>query len=480
MATHEGLDKNGSRARGSERALQACGNCIASKTKCSNQRPCQRCHSKGMICADNGPRRRGRAKTIRSPGYESSFQVEQGSPQAVDEPIVVDIASLGENARTVEFERGEYGSPTGLPAFTGPNEGDFAMDDTGNLATNPFVNFNPVEGADTGHMNEHDLMAPFDFTNLAIPLDLFSVLRETEFDFDDTFQNLHSEPHLASGSEHAFRTHLVTEMNDGSQGQSPTVPIHTDRSSARAEGYEAFKRSPWLWTPANQDHAYAEGKQLALDEAQVLQSSTVPYTRQPSFQAPSISQAAARDEMLSMVLQFSTSNFKIRCFPSLSLLNSLMQAFFVRQNDSPDSFIHVGTFSPDTDRSEHLAGVVAAGSALFAVANVWKMGLALQEIVRLSVCNSVDSDNRLIRNLQTNQTFLLWIELGLWSGFRRKMEIGEGFAHTLPTVLNIAPPLSGKRCLLIGNYRCYAGLDPLDRAFTRQRSSPVVTMMQTR
>lgn len=157
-----------------------------------------------------------------------------------------------------------------------------------------------------------------------------------------------------------------------------------------------------------------------------------------------------------------------------------MQAFFVRQNDSPDSFIHVGTFSPDTDRSEHLAGVVAAGSALFAVANVWKMGLALQEIVRLSVCNSVDSDNRLIRNLQTNQTFLLWIELGLWSGFRRKMEIGEGFAHTLPTVLNIAPPLSGKRCLLIGNYRCYAGLDPLDRAFTRQRSSPVVTMMQTR
>ncbi|EXK78647.1 hypothetical protein FOQG_16683 [Fusarium oxysporum f. sp. raphani 54005] len=439
LATHDGSDKNGSKPRGAERALQACGNCIASKTKCSNQRPCQRCFSKGLICADNGPRRRGRGRSTRSPGYESSFQVEQNSSRDVSDSAAIDLDRPETDASNIGFERRPYDAPTNLPTLTGSPADDFTMSDVENLAGNAFVNLGQAEGANNpGHMADDNLMANFDFTNLQIPLDLFSILKDTEFEFDDTFQSLHSEPHMASASDDTSQARVMTGMHGETLGHSPRAQIESDSPHTRREGYEAFKRSPWLWTPANQDHAYAEGRELALDETQVLQSSTLPYTRQSSFRAPSITQVAARDEMLSMVLKFSTSSFKIRSFPSLSLLNSFMQAFFVRQNDSSDSWIHVGSFNPDAGKSEHLAGIVAAGSALFAVPNVWKMGLALQEIVKLSVCNAVDSDNRLIRNLQTNQTFLLWIELGLWSGFRRKMEIGEGFAHTLPTMLRRA------------------------------------------
>ncbi|CAH0054425.1 unnamed protein product [Clonostachys solani] len=302
----------------------------------------------------------------------------------------------------------------------------------------PYIDFNAMDGSAVGQVS-NGIMSTTDFADLSVPFDLFSVLMDTEFDFDDTFQSLNSDMHIAATVlDDASQARRPSILHESHPNQSP-VPAATagpqrKNSHAPTEGYEAFKRSPWLWTPANQDHAYAESTQLSLDEAQVTQSSNFTYSKQASFQASVLTEHGARDDMLSMVLKFSTSNFKTRSFPSLNLLNTLMQAFFVRQNDCIDSWIHVGTFNPNTCKSEQLAGIVATGSALFAVSNVWKMGLALQEIVRLAVCSSVDSDNRNIRNLQTNQTFLLWIDLGLWSGFRRKMEIGEGFAHNLPTL----------------------------------------------
>jgi hypothetical protein len=111
-----------------------------------------------------------------------------------------------------------------------------------------------------------------------------------------------------------------------------------------------------------------------------------------------------------------------------------MQAFLIRENNDLNPIIHQGSLQPDKIRTELLAATIAFGSTFFAAPNIWKMGLALQEIVKLSVTDSLDTDNRLARDLQTGQTFLLWTAMGIWSGFRRKMEVAEGFASVVPTV----------------------------------------------
>lgn len=279
---------------------------------------------------------------------------------------------------------------------------------------------------------------PFDdtfWTDFAFHADLSQIYQDLDFNFGISplpldselgrFENVSPGKAIPHVSENIFRSPFS----------------ETNPSNAALLGFEAFKRSPWLWTPANHDHAYAENSQLAVNEDQMMQPPAFPGGHPPQSRVlPEIKHSAARDEILAMALKFSKSAIKVRSFPSLSLLNILMQAFFVRENAAVDSWIHEASFDADRCQTQLLAGLVATGSSFFAAPNIWKMGLALQETVKLSICDALDEDNRLARNLQTGQTFLSWIELGLWSGFRRKMEIGEGFAHTVPTVS--LPPLS--------------------------------------
>ena len=144
-----------------------------------------------------------------------------------------------------------------------------------------------------------------------------------------------------------------------------------------------------------------------------MASPEVGQSARPVPLVPRMAEPATRDEILSLDFKFSQSSFKIRSFPSFNLLNILIQAFFVREVTSIDSWIHFAAFRPDQCKSELLAGVIAAHSTLFAEPNVWKIGFALQEIVKLATCAAVDEDNSRARDLESIQSFLIWIEIGL-------------------------------------------------------------------
>ncbi len=45
----------------------------------------------------------------------------------------------------------------------------------------------------------------------------------------------------------------------------------------------------------------------------------------------------------------------------------------------------------------------------------------------------IEKDNRYIRDLTTLQAFALQLQIGLWSGDKRKMELAESFAQPLIT-----------------------------------------------
>lgn len=88
--------------------------------------------------------------------------------------------------------------------------------------------------------------------------------------------------------------------------------------------------------------------------------------------------------------------------------------------------------------TELLMGMVAAGSRYVALAPVWKMGLVLQEVVRLAIADAFEADNSNTRELQALQAYMLWLSVGVWSGFRRKTEIAVSFCQPVVTMLTWA------------------------------------------
>jgi hypothetical protein len=127
-----------------------------------------------------------------------------------------------------------------------------------------------------------------------------------------------------------------------------------------------------------------------------------------------------------------------------------MHLFFQAELSRTDSWLHIPTFKPQTQRPELNGIVIAAGAVLSKITTVRKLGLAIQEAVRLALPQIVQSpgprvrlpiadfqkceaDNSRTRELQLLQTFALQLRIGLWSGNKRKMELAESNSQPLIT-----------------------------------------------
>lgn len=76
---------------------------------------------------------------------------------------------------------------------------------------------------------------------------------------------------------------------------------------------------------------------------------------------------------------------QVPAFPSLDLLNYLLQAHFVHGERKFDSWLHMATFEPDEVIPEVLGGAIANGATFISDPSIWQFGLALQEVVRIAV-----------------------------------------------------------------------------------------------
>jgi hypothetical protein len=171
-----------------------------------------------------------------------------------------------------------------------------------------------------------------------------------------------------------------------SHGPSPqSVGTNNSRYSRSlrdpSKGHSAFKRSPWLWEPDSRDFGGSDAQDMHVDEDSIAQS--------PAFDSLVTRPArnlrmstATRDRLFTIVLAENKNPSKVPSFPSLDLLNYLLQAYFVREQYQMDSYIHAASFRPDEALSELLAAVIATGSLFISLPTVWQFGLALQEIVR--------------------------------------------------------------------------------------------------
>ena len=152
-----------------------------------------------------------------------------------------------------------------------------------------------------------------------------------------------------------------------------------------AKRYAAFKRSPWLWEPEDPtDYVQRDTEGLHLNETEALARSSSAFDRPPGDLIGKLTMTpATRDRLFAIVLAESKNPARVPSFPSLELLEYLLQTHFVHDGHNPcESWIHAPTFNPQDTLPELVATVIANGASFIAVPAVWQFGLALQEIIR--------------------------------------------------------------------------------------------------
>lgn len=157
-----------------------------------------------------------------------------------------------------------------------------------------------------------------------------------------------------------------------------------DISSGTIAGAEAFQKSVWRWKPGQQDHASSEQVHLSVPYKDMQH---LEVRLPPDLLGHRIEQTS-RDKILAMVLgtcERANMSQVVASFPSADFLDSLMHSFFRSHLAKEDSWVHVSTFRPQTNRAEMNAIVVAAGAVLSSIPTVRKLGFAIQEAVRMSV-----------------------------------------------------------------------------------------------
>jgi hypothetical protein len=214
------------------------------------------------------------------------------------------------------------------------------------------------------------------------------------------------------------------------------VPDGLETDSGIALGAEAYQRSSLsAWKPAHSDHAFIDEEGLSVPKSIDSPETSMRSERQMLSERLS---PGSRDHIFGLVLQTSTKGNLTRImksFPSTELLDSLIQDYFEIQSHHIDSWIHRPTFHVNEQSPDMLAIVAAAGAVRSTIPTLRKLGYALMEIVRLRMSDKYERDNTTTRDLRASQTYALVIDIGMWSGDRRRTEIAESFQQPLVTML---------------------------------------------
>lgn len=223
------------------------------------------------------------------------------------------------------------------------------------------------------------------------------------------------------------------------QIESPQTQQKTTRTPNSEAGSrsEAIKRSPWSWNswiPPRGVGAFSDMADLNVNQDRVdaADQLTSPGARQV-FHC-SLDQNN-RDQMIRIVTQCTVHKLKMPSFPSLRLLEDLIDVSLLEDTYAIDSHIHIPTFEPLKIRTELLLALTARGAAFVSFPPIWKMGMVLQEVVRYAIASEFERDNSTTRELQSVTTSLMWVNTGVWSGFRRSTEIAASFLQPPVTML---------------------------------------------
>ncbi|RDH31256.1 hypothetical protein BDQ94DRAFT_172353 [Aspergillus welwitschiae] len=189
------------------------------------------------------------------------------------------------------------------------------------------------------------------------------------------------------------------------------------------------------WAPRAEDNAHMDEGYLSVPKD--LDYSM--YTSGSNFRVlPEALSRENRDAAFAVVVlicQERNLSQIMRCFPSTELLDSVIQDFFLHQRSEVLSWIHEPTVELSKEYPEFILSLAAAGAVLSPMIALQRLGYALLEIARLQLYRRYESDNILTRHLRQQQAYALVLDIGLWSGDKRRIEIAESFEQPIVTML---------------------------------------------
>jgi hypothetical protein len=104
----------------------------------------------------------------------------------------------------------------------------------------------------------------------------------------------------------------------------------------------------------------------------------------------------SRDASFALVVkicQWKNLDRIMQCFPSTTLLDSLIHNFFIQHRSEPDAWIHEPTMVLNQERPEMILTLAAAGASLSNVEAIQRLGYAMLEVARLKVNSMVIIDD---------------------------------------------------------------------------------------
>ncbi|KAF2446291.1 hypothetical protein P171DRAFT_462652 [Karstenula rhodostoma CBS 690.94] len=424
------------------RVSQACEECSKSHLKCEDDKPCRRCRQKNLICRLSmaaqeeldAAQELGAAQDLldlsnnldpRSPRPPTTQPTpsHRHSESAVEEAIMVAQQQVprawddmqGMEPSFTDVVLGANQKPEPLPMFTQNTAMSFSDGSPGDAFIPDFLRYlPPAETSLSGYTTPRGLAEPnfnWDLDFGGIDLSLFDQSLIHESTQQDTFHHdaLTAEQHSQHGSA----------------------------DSAAADRAKAFDRSLWRYTPRSETNPVTAGESnLAFPEREHEGQS--PARIPPRNITSERLSYTTRDRLLALVIESSSQENSKRIaagFPSLDLLDGMIQVFFTSPSINAGSCFHLATFSPANIHPSLLVCIVAAGASSAPGDLLRKLGQALHEVARVSVAKSLEEDNSNIRDIQYLQMELLLCEIGMWSGLSRKMEIAESFLQPPVTML---------------------------------------------
>ncbi|KAG5761398.1 hypothetical protein H9Q72_010502 [Fusarium xylarioides] len=283
----------------------------------------------------------------------------------------------------------------------------------------------PVEGQESRPIDQADLTSINHIYNPLPSHGLLDFRVDGDTRFDDVAMDLWDLPCSPS-----FYYNRILLEPKASMPVNPDIQTTISANNARPAvlGHVAYKESALgMWEPSQNDHLNSNIKALSVlgDSPQdAIQLSSLETSSQ-QFKPLSI---GLRDQLLLLTLNACKPESKlaiIRAFPHSEILSKLIESFFSHHRVQTDSWIHGPSFEPNQQGAELILTIVNMGTMFADSKILHSLGFALHDVARLSLPVMFESANSRTRALWALQAFVLDIEMGLWSGIKRKMEIAE-------------------------------------------------------
>ncbi|KAI7758786.1 hypothetical protein LZL87_012292 [Fusarium oxysporum] len=228
----------------------------------------------------------------------------------------------------------------------------------------------------------------------------------------------------------------VTAHDKANENSDSTLTNNWSLGPSVRSRSEAYQRCAWTsWQPSRFQHSFHGQDVINLGAGSSRERTTLLMKASTGQRMGSKLDDACRDHLLVLVTAMKISHFSIHSFPPAELLNDLVRFFFIQESASLAPSIHPGSFSCYHARPELLLGIIAAGAVIVPERRIQVTGLVMHEILRTAIAQLFESDNSTTRELQALQAYMRVLEVGAWSGLKRKTEIACSFMQPGYTML---------------------------------------------